>query len=88
METAQIVLVRDRLSDVVSSIQLSLATLGTIRQNLVWALGYNIVAIPIAAGILLPSFGILLNPALASAFMAGSSVLVVTNSLLLYRYND
>ena len=88
METAQIVLVRDRLSDVVSSIQLSLATLGTIRQNLVWALGYNVLAIPIAAGVLLPSFGILLNPALASAFMAGSSVLVVTNSLLLYRYND
>ena len=56
-----------------------------IRQNLMWALGYNTLAVPIAAGILLPRFGFILSPALAAGFMAFSSVTVVTNSLLL-RY--
>ena len=85
METADIVLMSDRLWDVVAAMDLSLATFGKIRQNLLWALGYNTIAIPIAAGILLPSFGFILSPALAAGLMAFSSVTVVTNSLLL-RY--
>ncbi|MGK7877391.1 MAG: heavy metal translocating P-type ATPase [Xenococcaceae cyanobacterium] len=85
IETAGIVLMRERLLDVVESIQLSLATFNKIRQNLFWALGYNIFAIPIAAGVMLPSFEIVLSPAAAGALMASSSVMVVTNSLLLRR---
>jgi P-type Cu2+ transporter len=84
-ETAGIVLMRDRLSDVVESIRLSRATFNKIRQNLFWAFAYNICGIPIAAGCLLPAFGISLSPATAGAFMAFSSVSVVTNSLLLRR---
>lgn len=83
VETAGIVLMRDRLSDVVESIRLSRATFRKIRQNLFWAFAYNLLGIPIAAGALLPAFGILLSPAAAGAFMAFSSVSVVTNSLLL-----
>ncbi|MDY7013257.1 MAG: heavy metal translocating P-type ATPase [Cyanobacteriota bacterium] len=74
-----------RLFEVVEAIQLSLATLNKIQQNLGWALGYNLIAIPIAAGVLLPGFGILLTPAVAGAMMALSSVGVVSNSLLLRR---
>ena len=89
IETAGIVLMRERLLDVVQSIELSLATFHKIRQNLFWALGYNTFTIPVAAGILLPRFGVVLSPAAAAAFMASSSVLVVTNSLLLRRqFND
>ena len=84
VETAGIILMRDRLLDLVQSIQLSKATTKKIRQNLFWALGYNAIAIPIAAGILLP-LGVVLNPATAAAFMALSSVTVVANSLLLRR---
>jgi P-type Cu2+ transporter len=83
METAEIILMKERLLDVVEAIQLSNATFNKIRQNLFWALGYNIFTIPIAAGVLLPSFGVILSPATAGALMASSSVLVVTNSLLL-----
>ncbi|MGG6268576.1 heavy metal translocating P-type ATPase [Leptolyngbya sp. AN03gr2] len=86
IETAGIVLMRDRLGDVVESIRLSRATFAKIQQNLFWAFAYNLLGIPIAAGILLPSFGILLSPAAAGAFMAFSSVSVVTNSLLLRRF--
>lgn len=88
METADIVLLRSQLQDVLKSIELSRATVDKIRQNLVWALAYNIFAIPIAAGILLPSFGVVLSPVVAAGVMAFSSVIVVTNSLLLRRsYN-
>lgn len=83
-ETADIILMRDRLTDIIQSIQLSKATFNKIRQNLFWAFAYNILGIPLAAGILLPSQGILLSPAAAGAMMAFSSVSVVTNSLLLY----
>ncbi len=73
------------LFDVVESIKLARATFNKIRHNLFWALSYNIVGIPIAAGVLLPGFGIVLSPAAAGALMAFSSVSVVTNSLML-RY--
>ena len=86
METAEIVLMRDRLTDVVEAIRLSRATFNKIRQNLFWAFAYNTLGIPVAAGILLPSSGFVLSPAAAGALMAFSSVSVVTNSLLLRRF--
>jgi Cu2+-exporting ATPase len=85
IETASIVLMRDRVSDVISAVRLSRATFQKIRQNLFWALGYNVITIPLAAGVLLPGYDILLSPAIAAGFMAFSSVMVVTNSLLLKR---
>jgi P-type Cu2+ transporter len=85
METATIVLMRDRLSDVVESIHLSRATFNKIRQNLFWAFAYNTIGIPLAAGVLLPSFGFILSPSGAAALMAFSSVSVVSNSILLRR---
>jgi Cu2+-exporting ATPase len=85
METAEIVLMRDRLTDVVESIELSRATFNKIRQNLFWAFAYNTLGIPLAAGVLFPSFGFVLSPSGAAALMAFSSVSVVTNSLLLRR---
>jgi P-type Cu2+ transporter len=86
METAEIVLMRDRLTDVVESIQLSRATFNKIRQNLFWAFAYNTLGIPLAAGVFFPSFGFVLSPSGAAALMAFSSVSVVTNSLLLRRF--
>ena len=86
VETAQVVLVRDRLLDVVEAIDLGRATFNKIRQNLFWAFAYNVVGIPIAAGVLLPHFHIILSPGTAAALMAMSSVSVVTNSLLLRSY--
>lgn len=65
------------------SVSLGRATLSKIRQNLAWALAYNVVGIPLAAGALLPSAGICLNPSVAAGMMAVSSVAVVSNSLLL-----
>ncbi|MEM6754315.1 MAG: heavy metal translocating P-type ATPase [Cyanobacteria bacterium P01_C01_bin.38] len=87
MEAAEIVLMRDRLKDVVEAIALSRATFNKIRQNLFWAFAYNIFGIPLAAGVLLPSLGFILNPGGAAALMAFSSVSVVTNSLLLRRFD-
>ena len=63
VETADIVLMGDRLQDILGSIRLSRATFNKIRQNLIWAFGYNLVGLPVAAGVLLPQFGILLDPA-------------------------
>ncbi|MEB3342162.1 heavy metal translocating P-type ATPase [Okeania sp.] len=83
VETADIVLMQDKLMDVVESIKLSRTTFNKIRQNLFWAFAYNIVGIPVAAGVLLPSLGIMLSPGAAGALMAFSSVSVVMNSLLL-----
>jgi Cu2+-exporting ATPase len=83
-ETADIVLVRPHLQDILTALDLSRATFRKIRQNLLWALGYNTLAIPIAAGMLLPRWGLMLSPAMAGGFMALSSVWVVTNSLILY----
>ena len=73
------------LTDVVEAIRLSRKTFSKIQQNLYWAFAYNILGIPIAAGVLLPTLGIVLSPASAGALMAFSSVSVVTNSLLLRR---
>jgi Cu+-exporting ATPase len=79
MKSADIILVRDDLRVIVDAVMLSRKTLHTIRGNLVWAFGYNIAAIPIAA------LG-LLNPLIAAAAMALSSVLVVSNSLRLRSF--
>ena len=84
MESGDIVLMRNSLMDVAKAINLSKATLGKIKQNMFWALIYNVIGIPIAAGALY-SFGITLNPMIAGGAMALSSVSVVTNSLLLNR---
>lgn len=86
METGEIVLIKSDLTDVVAAIQLSRKTMSKIRQNLFWALGYNTAGIPIAAGVLFPFFGILLNPIVAAGAMAMSSVSVVSNAALLKRY--
>jgi P-type Cu+ transporter len=82
-EAGDIVLMRSDPRGVVSAIDLSRRTLRTMKQNLFWAFIYNAAAIPIAAGVLYPAFGILLSPILASAAMAFSSVSVVSNSLRL-----
>lgn len=83
LETGNIVLVKSDLRDVISAIELSRYTLSKIKQNLFWAFIYNIVGIPIAAGILFPFFGFLLSPVIAAAAMAFSSVSVVLNSLMM-----
>jgi Cu+-exporting ATPase len=85
IESADIVLVNKDLRSVASAIMLSRKTMHTIKVNLFWAFAYNIILIPVAMGALYPMFGILLNPVLASAAMALSSVFVVLNSLLLKR---
>ncbi len=84
-EAGDLVLMRGDLSGVAGAMHLSRRTLRTMKQNLFWAFVYNTAAIPIAAGVLYPAFGILLSPILASAAMAFSSVSVVTNSLRLRR---
>lgn len=83
MDVASITLMRSDLSALPQVFFLSKRTVGTIRQNLFWAFIYNLIGIPIAAGVLYPAFGFLLNPMLAGIAMALSSVSVVTNSLRL-----
>ena len=83
METGNIVLMRNDLLDVPKSIRLSKQTMTKIKQNMFWALFYNILGIPIAAGLLYPFTGWLLSPIIAGGAMAMSSVSVVTNSLML-----
>ena len=86
IESSDITLMSGDLRGVLTAIKLSRATIKTIRMNLFWAFIYNIIGIPIAAGILIPWFGIQLNPIIAAAAMAFSSVSVVSNSLLLNRF--
>ncbi len=86
METGNIVLIKDDLRDVVTSIDLSSYTVKKIKQNLFWAFFYNTIGIPIAAGILYPFFGFLLDPVIAAAAMAFSSISVVLNSLSMKIY--
>ena len=85
MEASDITLMRDDLNAVPEALRLSLMTMKVIKQNLFWAFFYNSLGIPIAAGILYPFFGILLNPVFAAAAMAMSSGSVVSNSLRLRR---
>ncbi|HOI17685.1 MAG TPA: heavy metal translocating P-type ATPase [Geobacteraceae bacterium] len=84
-ETGDVVLVRSDLMDVVRAVRLGKATLSRIKQNLFWALFYNVLGIPLAAGVFYYPFGITLNPEFAGLAMAFSSVSVVVNSLLLKR---
>ena len=87
METADITLVKDDLNAVVHALQLSGKTIRTIKWNLFWAFVYNVVGIPIAAGVLYPFFHVQLNPMIAAFAMAMSSVSVVTNSLRLQKFS-
>ena len=86
MESADIVLMRSDLSDVPTAVNLSKRTIRTIKQNLFWAFGYNVLGIPIAAGVLYLFGGPLLNPVFAAAAMSLSSVSVLTNALRLKRF--
>lgn len=83
IESAGITLLHGDIAKVAKAIKLSKLTMRTIKQNLFWAFFYNVIGIPVAAGLLYPLFGIVLNPAIAGAAMAFSSVSVVTNSLRL-----
>ncbi|MGA1621386.1 MAG: heavy metal translocating P-type ATPase [Synechocystis sp.] len=86
METADVVLMRSQLADLPAALTLSRNTVRKIYQNLFWALGYNCVAIPLAAGVFLPQFSLALTPAIAAAMMASSSIIVVLNALSLRQH--
>jgi Cu+-exporting ATPase len=86
IEASDITLIRGDLRGVVSAIELSKATIRTVKQNLFWAFIYNVIGIPVAAGLLYPFTGWLMSPVMASAAMSFSSVSVVTNSLRLRRF--
>jgi Cu+-exporting ATPase len=83
IEAADVTLMRGDLRGVLVALALSRQTLRIIKENLAWAFGYNVLLIPVAAGLLYPLWGVLLSPILAGAAMAFSSVSVVTNSLRL-----
>jgi Cu2+-exporting ATPase len=82
-ESADLVILGDRLGAIPEALTIAGRTMAKVRQNLVWAFGYNLVVLPIAAGALLPRFGVLLSPPLAALLMATSSLTVVLNALLL-----
>jgi Cu+-exporting ATPase len=85
-EAGDVLLLRANPSAIPAALSLAQATLGVMRQNLAWAVGYNLLGIPVAAGLLYPTFHILLSPWLAAAAMAFSSVSVLANSLRLRRW--
>jgi Cu+-exporting ATPase len=85
IESAGVTLLGGQITKLPAAITLARATLTTIKQNLFWAFFYNIVGIPVAAGVLYPKFGILLSPAVAGGAMAMSSICVVLNALRLKR---
>ncbi|OEL16438.1 Copper-transporting ATPase PAA2, chloroplastic [Dichanthelium oligosanthes] len=87
-DAASVVLLGNRLSQVVDALSLSKATMAKVHQNLAWAVAYNIVAIPIAAGVLLPQFDFAMTPSLSGGLMALSSIFVVSNSLLLQLHGS
>ena len=86
LEASDVTLIGDDLAGVPTAMGLSRATMRTIRQNLAWAFGYNVLLIPVAAGVLFPVAGVMLSPALAAGAMALSSVSVVANSLRLRAF--
>lgn len=83
VESADVVLMHSDPLDVVRAVRLERVTVRKMRQNLAWAVGYNGVAIPIAAGLFYPAFGISLQPAIGALSMSGSSILVAVNAVLL-----
>lgn len=85
IDAADAVLMSGELGNVATAVEISRATMRNIRQNLVWAFGYNVALVPVAAGLLYPAFGILMSPILAAGAMAASSVCVVSNALRLRR---
>jgi Cu+-exporting ATPase len=86
MESAGVTLMRGDLGTIPTAFALSRATMRNVRENLFWAFAYNTILIPVAMGVLYPAFGILLDPILAAAAMALSSVTVVSNALRLRRF--
>ncbi len=85
METADVVLMKSDPLDVVKAIELSKATVAKMKQNLWWAIGYNTIAFPIAAGVFYPAFGLILRPEIGAIAMSGSSLIVAVNALLLKK---
>ncbi len=85
IETADIVLMRPDPLDAPTALRLGRGTLRKMRQNLGWAIGYNTIALPIAAGVFMPAFGLMLRPEIAALSMSGSSLIVAVNALLLKR---
>ena len=88
IDSADVVLVKNSLLDLVKSIDLSRATIKTIKENLFWAFFYNVILIPLAAGVFYPKFGLKLNPMFAAFAMSLSSVFVCLNSLRLRRFKS
>ena len=85
IETADVVLMRSDPLDVPTALRIGRGTLRKMRQNLAWAVGYNAIALPIAAGVFEPAFGLVLRPEMAALSMSGSSVVVAVNALMLKR---
>ena len=85
IETAEVVLMRSDPLDVPVALRVGRGTVRKMRQNLGWAIGYNVIALPIAAGVFVPAFGLMLRPEIAALSMSGSSVIVAVNALMLKR---
>ena len=85
IETADLVLMRSDPLDVPVALQIGRGTLRKMRQNLGWAVGYNVIALPIAAGVFEPAFGLVLRPEIAALSMSGSSIIVAVNAVMLKR---